>query len=185
MKKKKNKKLYNFIIPPYVATLFSPLFVLVCLAGNFLIDSLVMLVISWAVFGRIDFGFYKKRILKAWLLGFAADFIALLFMLLCYETGHALWNSFPQDSWMNSVARAMALIAYDKNIGSIIFMIIAIALAAAAIYLFNYFNTFRGSGMSKKQRVLSSLAFAVFTAPYTLLLPLEKYAELFSWPFNA
>ncbi len=172
---KKNIRLYNMILPPYLLMVFVPWLAALCLIGNFIIDSIVLLIISLIVFKRVNGEFYKKNILKVWLFGFAGDFVGILFLFIGSNIGYFYINShsnenglfFPIMEGLNNVTNH----AYAVNTYSYVFIAIAIFVAAIAIFLFDYFIAFRKTKLTKKQKFLSSLAFAVFTAPYTFLIP--------------
>lgn len=84
-------RLYNMILPPFMLMMFSPLLWLISLAGNFIIDSVMVIIISLIMFRKISGEFYKKSILKVWLLGFASDFIGVIYLffidLAAYSAG--------------------------------------------------------------------------------------------------
>ncbi len=74
----KQMKLYNIIFPVWFLQFFPPV-IFITLAGNFIIDSLVLLVCFY-VFKLADSQnnlktFYNKSILKVWMFGFLADTI--------------------------------------------------------------------------------------------------------------
>lgn len=170
---KKDVKLYNMIVPLYLLMYFSPIALLITLPGNFIIDSVVLLIISLVFFKRLDKSFYIKNIWLVWILGFVADFIGvgLLFLGELFSDSYA--NSFREDGiypfmkGINNISNP----PFDLNFYSYIFIGIVVFVTAVVIFLFDYFISFRKSGLTKKQRTLASLAFAVFTAPYTLFLP--------------
>ncbi len=149
---KKDYKLYNMIIPPFFIIGFTFPLLAVSIVGNFIIDSLVVLLISLILFKKIDISFYKKKILSVYFLGFASDLTGILFLTLLALTGAG--SSFYTDS--NTYNAAV--------------LILGIIISAAAIFVFNYFATFRKSDMSRKQKFISALLLAVLTAPYTFLL---------------
>lgn len=142
---KKDYKLYNFILPPFVLIGFSPWFLGISLIGNFIIDSAVLAIIMLVVFKKFDKTFYIKKIFWVWGLGFLADIIGLFFIFFAYISGVHL---------------------YINIIGVIL---IGIVLAGGCIFLLD-FLVFRKSDMTKKQALLSALTFAVLTAPYTFML---------------
>lgn len=57
---KKDVRLYNLIFPTFMLFTFNPLFWGISLAGNFIIDSIVLLIISLAVYKKLSISFYKK-----------------------------------------------------------------------------------------------------------------------------
>ena len=116
------------------------------LSGNFIIDSLV-LIISMAVLKIADKKqWYKKHILKIYLFGLLADVVGSAYMLLMvvgFELG---------------------------TMGDELYMTIpALIISALLIFVFNYFITFRKS--DKGLRLKFALTFAIVTAPYTFLIP--------------
>lgn len=142
---KKDFKLYNFILPPFILIGFSPWFLGISLVGNFLIDSAVLSIIMLVVFKKFDKTIYIKKIFWLWLLGFSADIIGLFYIF------------------------AVSLVGGNISYNNLPMIISGIIIAGGCIFLLDYF-VFRKSDMTKKQAVLSALAFAVFTAPYTYML---------------
>ncbi len=173
---KKNIKLYNMILPPYMLMTFLPSLAIISLAGNFIIDSIVLLIISLIIFKQINKDFYKKRILKVWLLGFAGDFVGVLYLFIGSQIGYNYINSniyAPNDLTYSIMDSLNNVTNHPDSVSfySICFLASAIFISSIAIFLFDYFIAFRKSEMTKTQKLLSSLAFAIFTAPYTFLLP--------------
>ncbi len=141
---KKDIKLYNVLFPLWMLLLF-PVTWLVVLPGNFIIDSLVLL-ISMYVFKICEKKeFYKKSILKVFLIGIFSDVIGSLYMLInvFLEVGNMA------DEWYITVP--------------------GIIISAVLIFVLNYHITFRNT--DKRTRLLLSLIFAIVTAPYTFLVP--------------
>ncbi len=142
---KKDYKLYNFILPPFILIGFSPWFLGLSLVGNFLIDSAVLSIIMLVVFKKFDKTFYIKKMFWLWLLGFSADIIGLFYIFTVSSVGGNIsYNNLPM-------------------------IISGIIIAGGFIFLLDYL-VFRKSDMTKKQALLSALTFAVLTAPYTFML---------------
>lgn len=142
---KKDYKLYNFILPPFILIGFSPWFLGLSLVGNFLIDSAVLSIIMLVVFKKFDKSFYIKKMFWLWLLGFSADIIGLFYIYTVSSVGGNIsYNNLPM-------------------------IISGIIIAGGFIFLLDYL-VFRKSDMTKKQALLSALTFAVLTAPYTFML---------------
>ena len=142
---KKDVTLYNVLFPFWMLLLVPQLWLIV-LPGNFLIDSLVLLA-AMAIFKIADRKrWYKKYIVPIFSFGILADLIGsgyLLLMMIGLDVGRM------GDEWYLTVP--------------------AILIAAAAIFLLNYFVTFRRE--DKAIRLKMALAFAIVTAPYTFLIP--------------
>lgn len=146
MKNQKNTvTLYNVLFPFWMLLMIPVLWVVV-IPGNFIIDSLV-LIISLKILKISDKKqWYKKHILKIFLFGMLADIIGsvyMLFMMLVFEIG---------------------------SMGDELYLTIpALLLSAALIYVFNYFVTFKKA--EQPLRFKLAMIFAVVTAPYTFLVP--------------
>lgn len=119
---------------------------LIVIPGNFIIDSLVLLVSILLLKAGDIKQWYKKYILKIFCFGMLSDILGsafLLIMLICFEAG---------------------------SMGDELYLTIpALIISAASIFLFNYFITFKG--IDSRSRLKLSLIFAVVTAPYTFLVP--------------
>ena len=142
---KNNIKLYNVLFPFWMLMMF-PIAWLVILPGNFIIDSLVLL-ISLKVLKIAGIKeFYKKYILKVFCFGMLSDIIGAAYMLLMtvgFEVG---------------------------NMGDEPYITIpALVISSILIFVFNFFITFKKA--DKKARLTLSLVFAIVTAPYTFLIP--------------
>lgn len=70
---KKEMRLYNLIFPTFMLFAFHPILLSISLAGNFIIDSLILIIISLIIFKNLDLTLYKRAILKVWICGFIAD----------------------------------------------------------------------------------------------------------------
>lgn len=142
---KKEIRLYNVLFPLWMLLLFPQMWLIV-LPGNFLIDSLVLL-ISMKVLGiQNKKTQYKESILKIFGIGLLADMVGaafLLVMMLGFELG---------------------------RMGDEFYLTIpAMLISAILIFILNYFVTFKS--YEKKVRWKLSLTFAIVTAPYTFLFP--------------
>lgn len=172
----KDIKLYNMILPPFMLFMFSPVLWMLSLAGNFVIDSVVLLIITLVIFKEFDSGFFRKVILKVWLLGFLADFVGVFYLTaIAFLTS----SEYPySDSILNHILGGIYSAVNGSHFDSIwgvLFIVSGMLVASACIFIFDYFISFKNTGLSKKQRVISSLVFAVVTSPYTFLLPKELF----------
>ena len=143
---KKETKLYNVLFPVWMLLIF-PMSWIVIIPGNFLIDSLVLVISMFALRMAEKKTFYKKNILKVFIFGFLADLIAagLMFLLhILFELGGPLADE-------------------------LILTVPGLLIAAGLIFVFNYFISFRKA--EKGIRLKLALIFAIATAPYTFLIP--------------
>lgn len=146
MKKNREEiKLYNVLFPFWMLMLF-PLLWLIVLPGNFIIDSLVLLISMLVLKIENKKQYYKSHIIRIYCFGLLSDFVGsayMLIMMLAFEVG---------------------------NMGDEPYLTIpALIISAALIFVFNYWFTFKGSG--RKTRLIMSLVFSIVTAPYTFLVP--------------
>ena len=141
---KKDVTLYNVLFPFWMLLLVPSLWLIV-LPGNFVIDSLVLLA-AMAIYKVADRKrWYKQYIVPIFCFGIRSDLIGSGYMLLMVVLNVSRMG----DEWYLTVP--------------------AILIAAAAIFLLNYFVTFRRE--DKAIRLKMALTFAIVTAPYTFLVP--------------
>lgn len=143
--KAKGVKLYNVLFPFWMILLFPQMW-LIILPGNFIIDSLVLLISLFALKITDKKQWYKKHILKIYIFGMLADIVGsayMLFMMIVCEIG---------------------------SMGDELYLTLpALVISAVLIFVFDYFISFRK--IDQKLRLKLSLIFTVVTAPYTFLIP--------------
>ena len=142
---KKDVKLYNALFPLWMFWLLSPIVFLICIVGNFLIDSAVVLICAAVLKTADKKEFYKKRIVSVYVLGFAADFVGFTLMMLFMVAGISSMG----DEWYLTIP--------------------TLIITAFLLYFFNYKISFKD--LEKSQRIKFSLTVAIATAPYTFLVP--------------
>lgn len=143
--KKNDVKLYNVLFPFWMILLFPQIWLIV-LPGNFIIDSIV-LIISMTLLKIADKKqWYKRHMIKIYLFGMLSDIIGAGYMLLLMTVfdvgrmGDELYLTAP-----------------------------ALVISSVLIFILNYFITFKKS--DKLLRLKLSIIFALVTAPYTFLIP--------------
>ena len=143
--KNNDVKLYNVLFPFWMILLFPQIWLIV-LPGNFIIDSIV-LIISMTLLKIADKKqWYKRHIIKIYLFGMLSDIIGAGYMLLLMTVfdvgrmGDELYLTAP-----------------------------ALVISSILIFILNYFITFKKS--DKLLRLKLSIIFALVTAPYTFLIP--------------
>lgn len=166
----KEIKLYNVIFPIWFLMFFPPI-IFATLAGNFIIDSLVILVCFY-VFKLADSQsnlktFYKKSILKVWILGFLADIIGAAIL---FATG-ILGDSFGLSH------KLISAINYDpfSHAGAVIITIFAMLVSSFFIFLFNYRITLQNQILERQLRLKVAFTIAIVTIPWTYLLPTKWF----------
>lgn len=158
-------KLYNVLFPIWVLVFF-PIFWIVALPANFLIDTIVLL-ISLKFFKITDVEkTYKSSILKIWGFGFIADFI-----------GATIITSISQIQVENeAVMNVVNAISNDpfSNILAIIIIGVVLVLSAAVIYVLDFKFAFFKIKLDASIKKKLALTIAIFTAPYLFFMP-AKY----------
>lgn len=119
---------------------------LIVLPGNFIVDSLVLIISMFSLKISCKKQYYKQNILKIYAFGMLSDIIGSAFMLVLmifFEVG---------------------------RMGDELYLTLpALIISATLIFTFNYFITFKKTEKALKLKL--SIIFAVFTAPYTFLVP--------------
>ncbi|MBQ4581148.1 MAG: hypothetical protein IJA83_10860 [Clostridia bacterium] len=145
MQKRNEVRLYNVLFPLWMLMLFPQIWLIV-LPGNFLIDSLVLVIAMHVLKIEQRKAFYKRHILPVFGFGLLADAIGSAYMLL------------------------MAFVFELGRMGDEPYITVpALLISAVMIFLLNYFVTFRR--LDKFLRLRLALTFALATAPYTFLVP--------------
>lgn len=142
---KKDVKLYNVLFPLWMFYLL-PQTWLIVLPGNFILDSLVLLIAMLLLKVEGKFEFYKSTILKVFLFGLLADIIGSVYMLFM-------------------------MFVFEINPDGFYLTCPALVISAICIFIFNYYISFKK--YDKRLRLKLALTFAVVTAPYTFLVPLN------------
>ena len=161
----KNTKLYNVIFPIWFLMFFPPV-ILITLVGNFIIDSIVL--ISCFYFFKLkDLGihlkpFYKKNILKVWVLGFIADIIGAVFLIVTTISGERVGLS----------NKTVGAISYDpfSSFAALLIIVFAMILSGFFIFVFNE-SIFKNQISDKNLKYKIALTIAIITIPWTFLLP--------------
>lgn len=168
-------KLYNAIFPLYMLYAFLPIFWFISLIGNFIIDSILLIVILFIIYRSFNWKLYKKVILNVWIIGFIGDLLGAFYLTLVSIISNAEYYA-GNDNISRQILSGIYLATNHSplsDIWSIVFILSGVLVSAICIFVFNYFYSFRKTNFTKTQRILSSLSIAIFTAPYTFLLPSE------------
>ena len=142
---KKDVRLYNVLFPVWILMTLPYLWWLV-IPGNFIVDSLVLVIAMKWLKPENQREFYKGHILPVFFFGFLADLLAALPMwgMVMLDLGGPL-----ADSPVLTVP--------------------GVILAAVLIYVFDYHISFRKCENGQRKKL--ALLFALATAPYTYLIP--------------
>lgn len=158
--------LYNLIFPVYLIMLLSPALWIFMIAGNFLIDSAVVLAVLALSSCPKKTAVWRKCILKVVLFGFLSDLLGSLLYAL-FQWGMMLLNLDLLSTLNPYIWPSCALHALP-----------AVGIAALFLYYFNSRFSFRKAGLSQPLIHRLALALTVLTAPYVMLVPLETLQTL-------
>lgn len=154
-------KLFNVIFPIWFLIIF-PTTWLIVLSGNFVIDSLVFLIALKILKVSNIKEMYKKCILKIWIVGFIADIIGSLVLLIT--------QFLPFNGIFNDIVSAIALNPFN-NVAGFLVVLFAFLVSTFLIYVINYKYSLKRVDISDKLKVKIAVILAVFTAPYFFFLP--------------
>ena len=149
---KKTVKLYNMILPIWLIFLYPTFLWLFILPLNFLIDSLVVLIVKRVRKIESCRRVWQSSILKVWIFGFLSDFVGAGVVLLM-ELG------------------LCEVINTYKFPGLTLISLPGVLVAGVLIYLFNRYISFRRCDLDLPDVKAMALWLAVATAPYTMLIP--------------
>ena len=158
MKQDRSIRLYNVIFPIWFFFFLPPIW-LVMLPVNFGVDTLVLMLSARRQQVEDRKALWKKHILPVWGIGFLSDLIGAGLVFLIYL---AVAESPLVDTFMNPVLFP----------GTTIISIPGVILAGFMIYFLNKKLTFRKSALDAAVIHKLCLHLAIFTAPYTMLIPL-------------
>ena len=154
MRRRQSVRLYNVMFPIWFFYFFPVAWILI-LPVNFLVDSLVVLISARCQRMEGCRKIWKQYILPVWGVGFLADLlgagVTFILYLLLVEVSPINLHFFP---------------------GATLLSIPGVALAGVLIYVFNRKLTFRKSQLDPVAIHKLCLHLAIFTAPYTMLIPL-------------
>ena len=166
----KRIKIYNIIFPVWLLLFFPPI-IFITLAGNFIIDSVVIIacffIFKLSQFQKSLKPFYNESILKVWGFGFLADIVGAAILFLLGILGD--YFGLPND--------LIAGINYDPFAHPLAVAIIVFSMLVSGvlIFIFNYNFVFKKQIEDKKSRFKLALTIAIITMPWTFLLPTKWF----------
>lgn len=169
-------KLYNLIFPTFMLFVFVPILWQISLVGNFIIDSVVLIIISLIIYHKLNWKFYIKSIFFVYIFGFFSDIIGVFYLIATAFLTDAEYyegNDLVQQI-LSGIYMATSHSHFD-SFWSFAFITSGIIISMVMIFGLNYLFSFIFTDLTKKQKLLSALSFAIFTAPYAFLLPNELF----------
>ena len=161
---KKQTRLYNVILPIWILLLFPQLMVFV-IPGNLIVDCAVLFCILLALKHTQKGAVMKKLWWKFWLLGFAADAVGVVWMIL----GWLL--SVPFEDWW---AGTLSYIMHNPFGHPLAFLwtLAGVALAGVCIYFFDKRAMKSCDLLTGREKHIVALTMAIVTAPYLFFIPM-------------
>lgn len=152
---KKPIRLYNILFPIWLFWLLPTMAWLIILPVNFAFDSLVLGIVLKVQHVKYKFKVWRQSILKIWIIGFISDWLGaagIMGLRILLDSSQHHWDTvyFP---------------------GTTLISLPGVILAGLLIYFLNRRFSFTKCGLSALQVRNLSLALAVFTAPYAMLIP--------------
>ena len=151
------------MIFPAWALYMVPFFWFIVLPANFVIDSIVVLAALAFMKVPEKKHIYRKIIFKVWGLGFAADILgSICLMVMLGFAGDITQYKY----------RGLEYDPAAYPIG-IILITVSIIISGILIFIFNYYGHFRTLDLDPGKRKKLALTLAIATAPYLMYLPTE------------
>ena len=152
-------RLYNVLFPIWFFMIFPPVW-LIMLLVNFLVDSLVIYFSAKHQGLENKKALWKEHILPIWGIGFFCDIVGAALVVLLYF----IWCQFDM--------MGIELLNPILFPGTTLISLPGVALAGVLIYFLNKKWTFHKSDLPPEQIHKLCLHLALWTAPYTMLIPL-------------
>lgn len=162
---KKDVRLYDLIFPIWLLIIF-PITWIPVLAGNFLIDSIILLIYLHKRKIERKKEIWKKSIVKIFLFGLVGDIIGGLLMV--GETFIFDSIGLHQISWC---------ITYNPwgNIFALLYTLLCMAVSSFIIYKLDKRFAFNKTSFDDNMKKKTALVFSVFTTPILFLLPTAPF----------
>lgn len=158
-------RLYNIIFPIWILWLVPPIW-FIALAGNFIIDFLVLALTLRVLRVENRRELARKLVWKVWILGFLADLVGVAALLPSQMV-----------AWGAEFIPVQRAIAYDPLGSGWAFLWVgaAVLIAAACIYWFDRGLALKNAQLAEEQKRKLALSMAVVTAPYLFYLPMKWF----------
>lgn len=158
-------KLYNIILPIWLLVLFPQVW-LIALPGNLIIDCAVLLLTLLALKHRAKKAVLKQLWWKFWLLGFAADAVGVVWMLLGLVPSWLLESGMWTDSVGHITHNPFA------HPAAFLWTLIGVVLAGVCIYFFDKRAMRSCPLLTDREKHIIALTMAIITAPWLFFIPM-------------
>lgn len=149
------------------------------------INCIILYIVNKHIPQKIDSVSYQKLLWKTFGFCILADFLAYLFIVIVWNIADGATFS---NVWISGISIIISGTYFD-NISSnsynmAMFFILFILLSAILIFIFSRLIIFRKFNSTKKQKMLFSLAMAVCSAPYFILIPYGNIIDYLCYSFG-
>lgn len=154
---KRDIKLYNLIFPMwgiYFYAILFPYFFVLLLPANFIVDTVMLLLLFFLFKVPEKKELYQKGIWKAWGFGFLADFLAAGVLVIL----------------SSAVSLPFHIYAPLSSVGAFLFATVGVVLAGVLIYFFHIKFVWKGILLEEGKKKKIALGMAILTAPYLMYL---------------
>lgn len=162
---KRELRLYNVIFPIWLLFLF-PVVLILVIPANLAMDSLVLLLTLLALKHDGKRAVLKHLWWKFWLLGFAADGVGVLWMLLGFLP-------FQNDALAPLWSDTLRYIMHNPfgHPAAFLWTLVGVVLAGVCIYCFDMRAMKSCSLLSGAEKHTIALTMAIVTAPWLFFIP--------------
>lgn len=154
---KRDIKLYNLIFPMwgiYFYAILFPYFFVLLLPANFIVDTVMLLLLFFLFKVPEKKELYRRSIWKAWGFGFLADFLAAGVLVILSSAVSLPFNEYAPFS----------------SVGAFLFATVGVVLAGVLIYFFHIKFVWKGILLEEGKKKKIALGMAILTAPYLMYL---------------
>lgn len=154
---KRDIKLYNLIFPMwgiYFYAILFPYFFVLLLPANFIVDTVMLLLLFFLFKVPEKKELYRRGIWKAWGFGFLADFLAAGVLVII----------------SSAVSLPFHIYAPFSSVGAFLFATVGVVLAGVLIYFFHIKFVWKGILLEEGKKKKIALGMAILTAPYLMYL---------------
>lgn len=155
---RKEIKLYNLIFPMwgiYFFSLLFPYFYILLLPANFLMDTVVLLLLFSLLKLPEKKNLYRASIWRAWGFGFLADVLASGVLVGISSFCRLPFNEYQPIS----------------SVGAFLFTAAGVILAGVLLYFFHIRYVWQNIALENEEKRKLALGMAILTAPYLMYLP--------------
>lgn len=179
----KEVKLYNLIFPLWLIVWFPGWWWLLIIPANFAVDYFVLRGCFLKRQLENPKGLLQKYAWKSWLLGFLADFIGTIALVVVYATAGFLgaWlidntnGMLYELGYVISRWSGSSMLSCWNNPVAFLLNCAVVFLAGMLVYFFNFRMLRKNESVGEENAKYTAKWMAIFTAPYLMILPFYIY----------